>query len=598
MYKIILPLLLVFSSVYAQAQTLHKSHAIAMHGEPALTKDFAHLPYANPKAVKGGDLRLAYQGTFDSLNPYIVKGNAADNLWLIYDTLTVQSNDEAFTEYGLLAETIEWPEDRSWVSYDLRKNAYFHDGKAITAEDVAFTFELLMKHGSPGFKAYYAGVDKVSVISKHKVRFDFKEANNRELVLIVGQLPVLPKHFWEKQDFDQSSLEIPLGSGPYRVDNVDAGKSISYQRVDNYWAKDLPINRGLYNFDTIRIDYYRDPTVLLEALKAHKYDMRLENIAKQWASAYTGNAIDSGKLKKELITHENPVGLQSFVFNLRKPLFSDIRVRKALAYAFDFEWSNKTLFYNSYKRSNSFYTNSELASSGLPSTAELALLEPLKDKLPASVFTERFAMPETDGSGNNRQQLRIAKQLFEEAGWTIKNRQLVNADGQVFQFEFLVYDSAFERLINPFIQNLKRLGIEANINRVEISQYINRMRSFNFDISTMVYPQSLSPGNEQVDYFHSSSAAQQGSRNYGGISNPAIDQLIQYVINADDREQLITATHALDRALLHNWYVIPQYYIDAHRVAYWDIFSRPDKAPKYDPGFRQALQTWWIKSDN
>lgn len=582
-------------SFNGHTQELNRSHAIAMHGTAEKPQDFQHFDYVNPKAPKQGVLRLGIQGSFDSLNGYLSKGNAADYLHLIYDTLTVRSLDEPFSEYGLLAETIEWPDDRSFVQYTLRQGATFHDGKAITAEDVKFTFELLMQYGSPGFKAYYADVKSVSILAENQVRFDFKNSDNPELVLIVGQLPVLPKHFWQDKDFNQASLTIPLGSGPYQISKVDAGKTIVFQRVKDYWGKDLAVNRGMYNFDTIEVDYYRDSTVLLEALKAKKYDLRLENIAKQWATAYTGPAINSGQLKTQRIAHNNPVGLQSFVYNLRKDKFSDVRVRQAIALAFDFEWTNKALFYDSYQRSKSFYNNSELASSGLPSKQELALLNPLKEQVPSTVFTEEFKLPITDASGNNRQQLREAMKLLEKAGWKIKNGKLSNEQGDTFTIEFLVYDNSFERVINPFIQNLKRLGIEATIRQVEISQYINRMREFNFDITTMVYPQSLSPGNEQADYFSSTSADIQGSRNYGGIKNPAVDSLVRAIIQAKTREDLITATHALDRVLLHNWYVIPQYYIDSFRVAYWDKFARPSIAPKYDAGFNQAVLTWWEK---
>lgn len=589
---ILLGLSLSFSSI---AETLNRSHAIAMHGQASKPANFQHFNYVNPNAPKQGILRLGLQGSFDSLNAYLSKGNAADYLYLIYDTLTVRSLDEAFTEYGLLAETIEWPDDRSFVQYTLRENAYFHDGKPVTAEDVKFTFELLMHYASPGFKAYYADIKSVSVLAKNKVRFDFKNNNNPELALIIGQLPILPQHFWQDKDFNKASLDIPLGSGPYQISKVNAGKTITYQRVKDYWGKDLAVNRGMYNFDTIEVDYYRDSTVLLEALKAKKYDLRLENIAKQWATAYTGPAINSGQLKTQRIAHNNPVGLQSFVYNLRKDKFSDVRVRQAIALAFDFEWTNKALFYDSYQRSKSFYNNSELASSGLPSKQELALLNPLKEQVPSTVFDEEFKLPITDASGNNRQQLREAMKLLEKAGWKIKNGKLSNAQGEAFTIEFLVYDNSFERVINPLIQNLKRLGIEASIRQVEISQYINRMREFNFDITTMVYPQSLSPGNEQADYFSSTSADIQGSRNYGGIKNPAVDSLVRAIIQAKTREDLITATHALDRVLLHNWYVIPQYYIDSFRVAYWDKFARPSIAPKYDAGFNQAVLTWWEK---
>lgn len=591
-YLVLLFVLLLTTAGSSFAET-HQSHAIAMHGEPQLPADFKHFDYVRPDAPKGGTLRLALQGNYDSLNQFIAKGNAADHLNLIYDTLTTASGDEAFTEYGLLAERIEWPDDRSWVKYTLRSNARFHDGHPITADDVVFTFNLLMEHGSPAFKSYYREVSKVSKLSIHEVRFDFSGSSNRELALIVGQLPVLPAHYWKTRDFSQGSMDFPLGSGPYRITAADPGKSIRFERVADYWGKDLPVNRGMYNFDHIQLDYYRDGTVLLEALKAHKYDIRRENIAKQWATGYNGPAISSGKLKTEEIPHSNPAGMQSFVLNLRNPLFSDSRVRKALAYAFDFEWSNNALFYNSYKRSYSFFSNSELAATGLPSGEELKLLNPLKTQIPASVFSEPFTLPQTDGSGNNRAQLRMAKQLLQQAGWQTRNNQLVNADGKVFRFEFLVYDAAFIRIINPYIQNLKRLGIETTIRQVEISQYINQMRNFTFDVASLVYPQSLSPGNEQFDYWHSSSADQEGSRNYGGIKNPAIDKLVEHVINARDRDSLITATRALDRVLLHNWYVIPQFYLNAHRVAYWDKFGKPAQPPKHDYAFTQHIQTWW-----
>ncbi|HEY9033176.1 MAG TPA: extracellular solute-binding protein [Pseudomonadales bacterium] len=591
--RLLLITCLLFPGLPALAQTVHSGHAIAMHGEPQYPADFTHFAYSNPDAPKGGKLHLAVQGSFDSLNPFIAKGNAADYIGLVYDTLTVKSGDEPFTEYGLLAERIEWPEDRRWVKYTLRRNARFHDGKPVTSHDVKYTFELLMAHGSPGYRSYYAGVTKVETPSAHEVIFHFADSNNRELALIIGELPVLPAHYWQDKNFADSSLVIPPGSGPYRISHVDPGKSLHFSRDENYWGKDLPVNRGMYNFATIAIDYYRDSTVLLEALKAGQYDLRLENVAKQWATGYTGSAIERGQLKTTLIRHNNPTGMQAFVLNLRNPLFQDIRVRKALNYAFDFEWTNSALFHDAYRRSSSFFSNSELASFGLPSAAELKLLEPLRDQLPASVFNQAFALPVTDGSGNNRQQLRMAKQLLSEAGWQVSNGQLVNADGKPFSFEFLLFDPAFERIVNPYISNLKRLGIKASIRKVEMSQYINRMRSFNFDIMVATYPQSLSPGNEQRQYWHSESADIQASRNLGGIRNSAVDQLVEHIIRANSREELVTATHALDRVLLHHWYVIPQWHIDSHRVAYWDKFGRPAIAPRYDPGFNQAIQTWW-----
>lgn len=571
----------------------HKSHAIALHGKPKYQRWFTHFDYTNPKAPKQGTLKLATQGTYDSLNPFIAKGNAASEIGLIYDTLTTSSADEPNTQYGLIARTIEWPDDRTWVKYRLRPEAKFHDGTPITATDVKFTFDQLIEKGNPYYKTLYADVSKVVVINSHTIKFEFTHGNNRELILIVGQLPVIPKHFWEKRDFAKSSLEIPLGSSAYKVKSMDIGKNIVFERVKNYWARNLAVNVGRYNFDEVRYDYYRDSTILLEALKAGSYDFRLENVSKQWATGYAGTPIRKGWLKKENIKHENPTGMQCFLLNLRNPLFQDIRIRKALNYAFDYEWTNKTLFYDAYKRNDSFFSNSELAAEGLPDADELELLEPLRDKLPASVFKQPFALPKTNGTGNNREQLKIAKQLLEDAGWFVKDNKLTNASGEIFAFEFLLYDPSFERIINPFIKGLKKLGIQASVRRVETSQYINLLRNFDYDVITHSFPQSTSPGNELLQYWHSSTADIPASLNMAGIKNPAIDNLIHNVIESEDRKELITATRALDRVMTHNWYVIPQWHIDSHRIAYWDKFSRPEISPKFDPGYNTAIFTWW-----
>lgn len=590
-------LAVLFISAFSHGETINKSHAIAMHGQAKYHAGFSHFAYSNPDAPRGGSLHLGVQGNFDSLNPFIARGNAGDYIGLIYDTLMVKSADEPFTQYGLLAKTVEWPDDRSWVRYTLRDNARFHDGEPIRASDVKFTFELLMEHGSPAYKSYYAGVERVEVLSPTSVQFHFSDNKNRELVMIVGELPVLPEHYWKDRSFTDNTLAIPTGSGPYRISDVDPGKSLTYQRVDDYWADDLAVMNGLYNFSRIKIDYYRDSTVLLEALKAGQYDLRVENVAKQWATGYTGTAVDQGLLKTEQIRHNNPTGMQAFILNLRKPLFQDIRVRKALNYAFDFQWTNQALFHNAYKRTESFFSNSELASSGLPDENELKLLKPLEDKIPDSVLKQAFELPETDGSGNNRSQLRIARQLLNEAGWQVTDGKLVNEEGNVFAFEFLLFDPAFERIVNPYIRSLKRLGIQAGIRKVEMSQYINRMRSFNFDVMVATYPQSLSPGTEQMQFWHSSSADVKASRNLSGIRDEAVDALVENLVNATDRQSLVTASRALDRVLLHNWFVVPQWHIDSHRVAYWNKFSRPETAPKYDPGFNQAVQTWWLDKD-
>ena len=577
-------------------QTIQPTHGIAMHGSPKYPVGFAGFDYTSAEAQKGGRLRLGVQGTFDSLNPYIAKGTPGDHIPLIYDSLTVSSSDEAFSRYGLVAETIELPEDRSWVIYNLRSEARFHDGTPITADDVVFSFNLLMEKGSPFFQSYYGEVKEVEALNPHKVKFTFDNADNRELALIVGELPILPKHYWATKDFAKSSLEIPLGSGPYTISSVEPGRKLVFKRNKDYWGESLAVNRGLYNFDTIRLDYYKDAVVLLEALKAGQFDFRLENSAKQWATGYTGNAIDSGRLIKQQIPHDIPTGMQSFVLNLRNPLFQDIKVRQALNYAFDFEWSNKNLFYNAYTRTQSYFSNSELASKGIPEGREKAILLEYKDQLPASIFTDAFTLPVSGGNGHNRANLRTAMKLLKEAGWQVKNNQLMNAEGQAFKFEIMLAQPTFERVVNPYVKALKKLGIQASVRHVEVSQYINRVRSFNFDAIVGGVGQSLSPGNEQVEFWHSSRVDQAGSRNRSGISHPVVDALVAQVVAAPNREELIYRTRALDRVLLSQHYVIPQWHLSSHRIAYWDKFKQPDVSPKYDPGYQQGLLTWWIDS--
>lgn len=580
----------------AEKPKIIKSHAIAMHGDIKYPADFERFEYTSPKAQKGGTFRDYSLGTFDSLNPFITKGTPASDLGLIYETLTISSDDEPFTQYGRVAEMIEYPEDRSgWVIYHLNPKARFHDGEPITAEDVVFTFNLLMEKGAPIYAHYYADVAKVEALDKHRVKFTFKETTNKELPLIVGQLPVLPEHFWKDKTFDQTSLEVPLGSGPYKISSFDAGRSITYERVKDYWGKDLPVNKGMYNFDKIHIDYYRDDTVAVEALKAGQYDLRRERIARVWATNYDIPAVKRGDLIKQEIKDHSPRGMQAFIFNLRRPPFDNVKFRQALNYAFDFEWSNRNLFHDSYTRTDSFFFNSDLASSGLPEGRELEILKQFKGQIPDSVFTEPYTNPKTDGSGNNRNNLRKAQQLLKEAGFTVKDGKLINPETKKpVTIEFLAYDSSSERIINPYIQNLSRLGIEGTLRMVDTSQYVNRIQGFDFDATTLVLSQSQSPGNEQRDYWSTSAADKEGSRNYAGIKNPVIDQLIEMVINAPDREELVARTRALDRVLLHNHYVVPQYAILQHRLVYWNKFGQPEITPKYDLAFSTAPLTWWI----
>ena len=568
-------------------------HAVTLYNEaPKYPANFKHFDYVNQDAPKGGSFRQAGFGGFDSLNPFINKGVPADDIGMIYDTLTRHSLDEPFTEYGLIAGKIEKAPDNSWVRFYLRPEAHFHDGHPIRAEDVVFSFQTLIKNGAPMYRGYYADVDQVIAEDPLHVLFKFKR-NNRELPLILGQLPVLPKHWWENRDFAKGNLEIPLGSGPYKVAEVKAGRSIRYERVKEYWGKDLPVNRGFYNFDTLSIDYYRDNTVALEALKAGQFDYWLETSAKNWATAYNTPAVTAGRLIKEEIPNGNPTGMQGFVFNLRRPIFQDVRVREALNLLLDFQWTNKQLFNGAYTRTKSYFDNSDMASSGLPSKDELAVLEPLRGTIPDRVFTDEFKLPVTDASGMIRPQQRKAFQLLQEAGWRIVGDKMVDAQGKPVTLEFLLAQTEFERILLPFKRNLSDLGIDLVLRRVDVSQYVNRLRSRDFDLIVSGFPQSSSPGNEQREYWHSSSAEKPGSRNFIGLKDPAIDSLVDGLIDADSRQSLITHARALDRVLLWGYYVIPNWHIKTWRVAYWDHIGHPKVTPLFDV----ATSTWWIKPD-
>lgn len=568
-------------------------HAQTLYDEPPkYPANFKHFDYVNPDAPKGGNLRQAGFGGFDSLNPFISKGVSEENIGIIYDSLTRPSLDEPFTVYGLLAEKIEKAPDNAWVRFYLRPEARFHDGQPVTAEDVKFSFDTLMSKGAPMYRGYYADVEKVEVESPNSVRFVFKQAGNRELPLIVGQLPVLPKHWWAERDFSKGSLDVPLGSGPYKVADVQAGRSIRYERVKDWWGKDLPVNRGFYNFDTLEIDYYRDNTVALEALKAGQFDYWLETSAKNWATAYNTAAVANGQLIKEEIANRNPTGMQGFIFNTRRPLFSDRRVREALGLLFDYEWTNRQLFNGAYTRTRSYFDNSELASIGLPSADELKLLEPLRTQIPPQVFTDEYQPSVTDGSGIIREQQRRAYQLLQEAGWRVDSDRMLDNTGKPVTIEFLLAQAEFERVLLPFKRNLADLGIELVIRRVDVSQYVNRERSRDYDLIVRGFGQSNSPGNEQREYWHSSSADNPGSRNFIGLKDPAVDSLVEGLINADSRQSLITHTRALDRVLLWGHYVVPNWHIKTWRVAYWNRFEHPKVSPKYDLG----LYTWWARA--
>lgn len=580
---------IAFSSLAAGKAEV--SHAIAMYGEPKYGKDFTHFDYVNSKAPKGGEVKLAATGSFDSLNFFILKGVAAAGISSISESLTMRSDDEPYTQYGLVAETMEYPKDRSWIIFNMRKEARFHDKTPITADDVVFSFKSLKEKGHPSYAVLYKDIQDAVKLGERRVKFIFSNNKNRELPLIAGQMPILSKKYYAAHEFDKTTLESPLGSGPYKVKSVDPGKSIVYERVKDYWGKDLPVRIGQNNFDTIRYDYYRDEMVAIEAFKAGQYDFRLENIAKVWFTAYKFDALSRGEVKKEEISHSIPTGMQGFVFNTRRAGLADRRVREAISLAFDFEWSNKTMFFNAYNRTGSYFSNSEFASSGLPEGAELALLQGFKDKLPPEVFTTEFKLPKSDGSGNIRQQLLKARNLLEEAGWKIKDGRLTGPSGKAMELELLINMPSFERVMSPFVANLKKLGITGKIRYVDSSQYQKRLDEFDYDIIVHTFPQSLAPGNEQYDYWHSKTADVRGSQNYIGVKDPVVDALVEKIVNAESKEALLAASHALDRVLLWGYYVIPNWHIKTFRVIYWDKFGKPQIQAKYALGF----DSWWIK---
>ena len=576
-------------------EDLTGAHALSMFDDVKYGPDFEHFDYADPNAPRGGELRLAALGTFDNLNPFILKGNAAAGSGLIYDNLLTGSLDEPFTEYGLLVESIDMPADRSWVAFTLREEARWHDGRPVSVEDVIWTTETLRTKGHPFYRHYYADIAGVSQTGPRTVRFTFGDTVNRELPLIVGQIDVLPKHWWEERDFESTTLEPPLGSGPYRIAAVEPGRSITLERVPDYWGRDLAVNRGRNNIDVIRYDYYRDATVAVEAFKAGEFDFRSENNSKEWGTAYDLPDVANGRMIRELIDHEIPTGMQAFWFNTRRAKFADRRVRHALAHAFDFEWSNANLFYGQYTRTNSFFSNTELASSGVPQGRELEILEPWRGRVPPEVFSLPYEPPSTDGSGSIRRNLRTAREMLREAGWVVRDGVLTHAEtGEAMEIEFLLVAPAFERIVGPVVKNMERLGIAARIRLVDPAQYQNRVNEFDFDIVVSTRGQSLSPGNEQRNYWTTASADIPGSGNLAAVRDPVVDELVDLLIQAPDRDTLVATTRALDRVLLWGHYVIPQWHIRSFRLVYWNKFGRPAIRPKYGLGFPA---TWWIDEE-
>ena len=597
--------LLIFKILPAAGQNAVPSvpshHGMGLHGILKYSSDFNHFDYVNPQAPKGGTVRLGVIGTYDSFNPFIPRGLPAAGLGmfhtnssLLYEALTVSAADEAFSAYGLLAEAIILPPDRSWVEFVLRPEARWHDGQPVTPADVIWTFKTLMEQGDPSFRYYYNQVAQVTQSGQHSVRFDFKPGQNNELPLILGQFLVLPKHWWHGRDFSKTLLEPPLGSGPYRISSFEAGRQIEWERVQNYWGRNLPVRVGLHNFDRLRYDYYRDSSVAVEAFKGGAFDYRAENISKIWATAYNLPEIENGLLIKEEIPHARSTGMQGFVYNIRKSFFQDPKVRAALAYGFDFEWSNKTLFYGQYKRTRSYFDNSELAAIGLPSSEELEYLEPLRGQIPDSVFEEPYNPPDSSKTGGLRASLRAATMLLREAGWEIRDGNLTNTKtGEILSFELLLLNPNFERVALPIKQNFERIGVNMKIRTVHQAEYAQRLRVFDYDMIVGSWGQSLSPGNEQLEFWGSQAADRHGSRNYIGIKDPAIDRLIDLVINAPDRASLVTRVRALDRVLQWHHFVIPNWHVGYERIVYWNKFGKPDANPMQSLPFA----AWWVEPD-
>ena len=566
--------------------------------------DFQHYDYVNPQAPKGGTLNAVASGTFDSFNPYIVRGTAAAGLasfggGLLYDTLMEQATDEPSTSHPLVADAFKFPADYSSATYRIDPRAKFQDGKPITVDDVVWSFNAL-KANSQMYNAYYKNVTEAVAVSDREVEFKFDQKGNRELPHIIGDLPVLPKHWWEgtdasgmKRDISQPTLEPPLGSGPYKIESFKPGAEIVWTRVKDYWGQTVPVKVGRENVDKRRYVYFQDDNAEWQAFtKGGFEDIHAENRSARWATGYDFPAFKAGDVIKQAFPTTSGEPMQGFVLNLRKPQFQDRRVREALTWAFDFESMNRTLFYNSYTRTDSYFEGGELASSGVPGGRELEILEPFRDKLPPELFTQEFKLPVYDTPQATRENLRKASALFKEAGWVSQGGKLVNEKtGEQFRIEFLGNDPTDERVTAPFMDNLRKLGIDATLRVVDTGQYVNRYRNFDYDSLTAVLSQSQSPGNEQRDFFSSTAADTPGSRNLSGIKDPVVDALVDKVIFAKDREELVAATHALDRVLLWNYYIVPQWYRADVWIAYWNKFGIPEKQPTYAG---VDADSWWI----
>lgn len=584
--------LLIVALVFVNGAQAASSQAMGY--VPKYVDGFDHFDYVNPDAPKGGELVLSGFGSYDKFNPYTLKGLPADGLGLMFESLMTKSLDEPFSQYGLLAEGVELSKDKLSVVFTLRREARFNDGSPVTASDVKFSFDTLKSDKAhPMYRFYYADILRAVVVNERTVRFEFARINP-ELHLIAGEIPIFSSKWLAGKPFDKVSLEMPLSSGPYLIEKYDLGKNITYRRNPDYWGSKLNVRRGMYNFERVTYKYYRDNTVALEAFKAGEFEFILENNSKKWARDYVGPKFRKGLITKTQLKHFNNAGIQGFVYNLRRPLFQDRRVRKAISLALDFEWSNRQLFYNQYEQCYSYFSNSELASSGIPQGDELALLEPFRNKLPPELFTTEWHPASTAPPSSLRQNLRKAKALLESAGWHYRDGALRNADGEAFQFEVILVERGFERILAPFARNLGKLGIHVDYRTVDPALYKRRTDEFDFDMVVSGFGESQSPGNELMQMFHSSSADKKGTRNLFGLNDPVVDAMVEKVIYAKDRGALITSVHALDRVLLWGEYLVPHWFIGTHRVAYWNgHFGQPKRLPLYYSAEELVLSTWW-----
>lgn len=576
------------------------THGFAVLGTLKYGPDFRHFDYVDPEAPKGGRVTLHYNGSYDSLNPFILKGQPAagsnpflsGGSLLTFESLMAKSQDEPDSYYGLIAARVELPADRSWVRFQLRPEAKWHDGTEITADDVAFSFATLKAEGNPAFRIALDDIVEAVAEGPRTVLFRFRNGVlTRDLPVHAATLPIISRAWYTTHPFNETTLEPPLASGPYKVGRVDAGRAIEYERVAGYWGRDLAVNRGRHNFDVIRYDYFRDRDVELEALFAGKLDFREDFTSRDWATKYDVPPVRDGRMKRETLPDASPSGFQSYFLNLRRDKFRDPRVRQALGYLFDFEWTNANLFYGLYARTRSIFQNSDLMAEGPPSPAELALLEPFRAQLPPAVFEDAYVPPKSDGSGNIRPQLREAAALFKEAGWTVRNGVMTGPDGKPLEIEFLSFLSGFERITMPYVRNLERLGIKASFRLVEPSQYTRRVQDFDYDIVTSRFGGTLTPGVSLRNVWSSAAADAPGSMNLAGLKNPAVDALIEKVIAATTRDELRVAAKALDRAVMWQHVLVPQWNKASHTIAYWDIFGRPATKPLLELGF---IDTWWI----